>query len=116
MRQCVKWQCDLLGKKEGVTVICTMDGSLHALRHSEGNGPVYGLVPSCRTEKVKDNGKNPDKVTTPEITTPQKPAEDHPWRGTWKKRSPGRLIYDDLNPLEESSADPMEIIHGVKIS
>ena len=107
----------LLGKKEGVTVICAIDGSLHALRRCEGNGPVYGLIPSCRTEtKVEDDGKNPDKAATPEITTPQKPVKDHPWRGTWTKRAPRRVIYDDPNPLEESAADLMEIIYGVKIS
>ena len=107
----------LLGKKEVVTVICTLDGSLYALRRCEGNGPVYGLIPSCRTEEnVKDDGKNPDKATTPEVATPLKPAKDHPWRGTWMKRSPGRGIYDDPNPLEESAADLMDIIYGVKIS
>jgi hypothetical protein len=94
-----------------------MDGSLYALRRCEDKGPVYGLIPSCRTEtNVKDDGKNPDKAAAPEVPTPLKPAKDHPWRAKWMKRSPGRGIYDDSNPLEESAADLMEIIYGVRVS
>lgn len=47
----------LLGKKESVTVICAIDGSLHALRTHDANGPEYGLVPSSRTGRTEKDKK-----------------------------------------------------------
>ena len=105
----------LLGKKESVTVICAMDDSLYALRTHDANGPVYELVPFVRTgkeEKAKKQALNKGE----EDKTPQSPSQDHPWRGTWKRKPARRPYYDDLDPLEEPMEDSVTVVYGVKVS